>query len=489
MPVFPIYTLVMSRFTFDPKLFLVPTTLALVPCPFYSIHTPLCPMLSSVVAAGQVAIFWDYENCSVPSNMSGYELVSRFRDLAHEYGGVKLFKAYTQFPDQSSPRSLVLRSELQSSGVSLTDCPHTGRKNVADQMIIADIFNFLLDNPNPYTTTIILVSGDRDYAYTLSILRLRMYRVVVIAPSLPGVHVSLKMQASVFLDWALITDSHRKIEKTMSYQRSTEPPGLLRSRSCNAPIFNSPTEKSPELTAQQTNRRRLDSTSNVAHNVSKIPRVGVFSPAQISQDCAIPQALEPIAERSLNITTSLPPDKHKYHHPNPTSAPKISYVASISAPTPLEPSPLTTVDTNSQVSESQGTSSSVSPPVSPSFVPAAHSTTPQNVIETVETNKAVLPRHAPNTQRASRPTLVVPPEFQRLVHTLENYRLGGQPYPLRSVIALELVTQDRCVYEKAGYPKFGPFAKRAEELGLVKLGGMQGSAWIALHYNLHGKLS
>lgn len=104
-------------------------------------------------SAGQVAIFWDYgdifsaqnhsrilifvaENCSPPSSMSGYELAGRIRDLAHEWGIIKYFKAYAHFSEQISPRSLTFRSELQSSGVTLSDCPNNGRKNVVDQMII-----------------------------------------------------------------------------------------------------------------------------------------------------------------------------------------------------------------------------------------------------------------------------------------------------------------------------------------------------------------
>lgn len=78
------------------------------------------------------------ENCSAPSSLSGYELVKRIRDVAHGFGTVKLLKAYTELSEQStnSSRSTALRSELQSSGVSIIDCPHTGYKNVADQMII-----------------------------------------------------------------------------------------------------------------------------------------------------------------------------------------------------------------------------------------------------------------------------------------------------------------------------------------------------------------
>lgn len=102
-----------------------------------------------------VAIFWDYgeqpleirsppdrsshhsvENCHSASNISGYEIVNAIRRVAHTFGSVKYFKAYMEFIEPPTPRSLSLRSELQSSGVSLTDCPHNGRKNVADKMII-----------------------------------------------------------------------------------------------------------------------------------------------------------------------------------------------------------------------------------------------------------------------------------------------------------------------------------------------------------------
>ncbi|KZP20884.1 hypothetical protein FIBSPDRAFT_699502, partial [Athelia psychrophila] len=144
-----------------------------------------------------VAIFWDYENCQPASTGSGYSLVHNLRRLACNYGDVTLFKAYLEATPTSIPRSLTLRSELQSSGVSLTDCPHNGRKDVADKMMLVDMLAFAIDNPTP--STVILVSGDRDFAYAVSMLRLRRYRVVIIAP--PAIHISLKAQASVLFDW------------------------------------------------------------------------------------------------------------------------------------------------------------------------------------------------------------------------------------------------------------------------------------------------
>ena len=75
------------------------------------------------------------ENCS-PPHSAGYTVIDNIRQIAHNYGTVKLFKAYLELSEQNSSRSLTLRSELQSCGVSLTDCPHNGRKDVADKMMI-----------------------------------------------------------------------------------------------------------------------------------------------------------------------------------------------------------------------------------------------------------------------------------------------------------------------------------------------------------------
>lgn len=54
-----------------------------------------------------------------------------------------------------------------------------------------------IDNPAP--STVVLISGDRDFAYALSILRLRQYHVVLI--TLSNAHPSLRVQASLCFDW------------------------------------------------------------------------------------------------------------------------------------------------------------------------------------------------------------------------------------------------------------------------------------------------
>lgn len=57
---------------------------------------------------------------------------------------------------------------------------------------------YAIDNPAP--CTIILITGDRDFAYALSILKHRRYQVVLV--TLPNAHASLVHQASICFDWA-----------------------------------------------------------------------------------------------------------------------------------------------------------------------------------------------------------------------------------------------------------------------------------------------
>jgi hypothetical protein len=73
------------------------------------------------------------ENCHPGSNVTGYEVANAVRNIAHKYGILKQFKAYLEVADQVSSKTSILRSELQTSGVSLTDCP---RKDVADKMLL-----------------------------------------------------------------------------------------------------------------------------------------------------------------------------------------------------------------------------------------------------------------------------------------------------------------------------------------------------------------
>lgn len=142
---------------------------------------------------------------------------------------------------------------------------------------------FIKDNPPP--ATIILISGDRDFAYLLSTVRWRKYKVVLISNSFMT-HDSLTAQASVVYDWQ---------SDILKAQHPSKPPLFRPSReSCSSVGF---------LTTPQESVNR--STSEVRT-------------AGLSEDHITP-AIQPLAlsPRSVSITTintirpvhaTLPPD-------------------------------------------------------------------------------------------------------------------------------------------------------------------------------------
>lgn len=71
---------------------------------------------------------------------------------------------------------------------------------------------FAIDQPAP--AAIVVITGDRDFAYAVSILRLRGYEMIVIVPPVTS-HVSLRMHASVVFDWRRdVLESRRAVPKS-----------------------------------------------------------------------------------------------------------------------------------------------------------------------------------------------------------------------------------------------------------------------------------
>ncbi|TFK53039.1 hypothetical protein OE88DRAFT_1596811, partial [Heliocybe sulcata] len=145
----------------------------------------------------RVAVFWDYENVRVPTTVAGNAISGNIREVARAYGSVSLFRAYIDHDEMSSVKSNAHRSALQMSGVTLVDCPHNGRKDVADKMMIVDMLAFAFESPTP--ATIVLISGDCDFSYAVSTLRLRGHEVILIAPKASS--LSIKSVSSLVVDW------------------------------------------------------------------------------------------------------------------------------------------------------------------------------------------------------------------------------------------------------------------------------------------------
>ncbi|KAL8554525.1 hypothetical protein ACS0TY_002639 [Phlomoides rotata] len=147
---------------------------------------------------GPVAILWDIENCPVPSGVRPEDVAGNIRMALRVHpvidGAVSVFSAYGDF--NSFPRRL--REGCQRTGVKLIDVPN-GRKDAADKAILVDMFLFALDNPPP--SSILLISGDVDFAPALHILGQRGYNVILVIPSGTGVSSALSNAGRFVWDW------------------------------------------------------------------------------------------------------------------------------------------------------------------------------------------------------------------------------------------------------------------------------------------------
>lgn len=150
-----------------------------------------------------IAIFWDVDNCAPPTGSSGRSVALAIRTAMQnlEVGPIVSFKAYLELSSETqapNAQQVQLRSELQGCGVSLIDTPKSGRKDVADKMMITDLLAYAIDQPAP--ATVVLISGDRDFAYPLGILRNRGYNVVLVTPPIGAVPI-LEASANIVMSW------------------------------------------------------------------------------------------------------------------------------------------------------------------------------------------------------------------------------------------------------------------------------------------------
>ncbi|KAL5987315.1 hypothetical protein ACLOJK_038480 [Asimina triloba] len=147
---------------------------------------------------GPVAILWDIENCPVPSDVRPDDVAGNIRMALRVHpvinGAVTMFSAYGDF--NSFPRRL--REGCQRTGVKLIDVPN-GRKDAADKAILVDMFLFALDNRPP--SSILLISGDVDFAPALHILGQRGYTVILVIPAGVGVSSALSNAGRFVWDW------------------------------------------------------------------------------------------------------------------------------------------------------------------------------------------------------------------------------------------------------------------------------------------------
>ncbi|XP_018438657.1 uncharacterized protein LOC108811102 [Raphanus sativus] len=152
--------------------------------------------------APPLAVLWDIENCPVPSDVRPEDVASNIRTAIQLHpvlsgSSVVVFSAFGDF--NAFPRRV--REGCQRTGVKLVDVPN-GRKDAADKAILLDMFLFVLDHPPP--STIVIITGDVDFAPALHVLGQRGHNVVVIIPSGVYVNPALTSAGKFVWDWQSI---------------------------------------------------------------------------------------------------------------------------------------------------------------------------------------------------------------------------------------------------------------------------------------------
>ncbi|KAG8921930.1 hypothetical protein FRC01_014728 [Tulasnella sp. 417] len=335
-----------------------------------------------------------------------------------------------------------LRSELQSSGVSLTDCPRaSNRKDVVDKMLLVDMLAFAMDNPAP--AVIVLISGDRDFVYAVSVLRHRKYDVVLIIPP-QGAHITLQSQATVVLDWRfdIFREDNPVLNGSTADSASTSSnPGAVTWNRSSLNDLGKPNPASPHRKLSQARSATPDTEA-----------LSLDAGAAMIFGSAVAEPL------------STPPPR------NPSSSE--AHRTPMSGGIPPE-----VIDVGETLPP---------PPVSPTFYfsPRVKRATP-DVPPTASSSGA-----GSSSSASLRPTTDPMRMFSNLIEVLEEWRLMGNEKPLQSKLQAELVKKNPLLYRRVAVKNFTEYISLAEKSGVVKTGAADtpGLEWIALTDAFKGKI-
>lgn len=169
-----------------------------------------------------MAVFWDLENAPIPSKRSGREVIERINEVLCPYGHITQFRGYASIGLNHIPEQK--RSDLQQSGCHLVDCPHNGRKEVADKMIIVDAMEFAYTHLEG--AALCFITNDNDYAYLLTRLRKPEWYTIVISKC--DAESILHINANKKMNWntEILTVMDKMTESILSDPKPTPPPGF-----------------------------------------------------------------------------------------------------------------------------------------------------------------------------------------------------------------------------------------------------------------------
>lgn len=320
-------------------------------------------------------------------------------------------------------------------------------------MILCDLLAFALDNPAP--AVVMLISGDRDFNYAVSILRHRRYTVILVIPPV-GAHITLRSQANVVLDWKYDIFAIEAREDKENYANASTAVGHPLGANGTGVLTGSLSLGSGSgLNGLSTQNTQSVYTSTYQSLAATPPTMHANIPVQSSGGLSIPS---PSTETPLPIIPL-----------NETPPQQTGSLPIFGSDVFLDQSPASTAFQGSPTKSQAGGASSWR-------------------------------RGSLVNSRVESPTVWVPISppagatneevFSTMIEILEHWRLLGNVRPLRSQLGSELKKKNPWVYNGAKANNFGEYTTLAEKAGVVVLGstGVAGQEWIQLHERYQGKV-
>lgn len=143
-----------------------------------------------------VGVFWDLENCTVPSGLDPF-LVRPNIERALRTSGFLGPISISGFGDIHGYRIHTLEA-LSESGIDVRHVPNGG-KNSSDRALMIDVLFWTMKHSPP--AHVLLISGDSDFSMLLHKLRLLNYNVLLAASTSNGVASALVHAANRIWVW------------------------------------------------------------------------------------------------------------------------------------------------------------------------------------------------------------------------------------------------------------------------------------------------
>ncbi|XP_010446227.2 PREDICTED: uncharacterized protein LOC104729024 [Camelina sativa] len=137
------------------------------PMSFDVVGLPTAAIMEAELAIAKTSVWWDFENCMVPKGCDGSA-------IAHNIKSALLERNYC------GPITIYAYGDTNKMSISNEKYDITGVKDGSDKKILVDMLLWGMENKAP--ANIMLISGDRDFAYALHLLGMKKYNILLAQP-------------------------------------------------------------------------------------------------------------------------------------------------------------------------------------------------------------------------------------------------------------------------------------------------------------------